>query len=94
MRLSTLSSPQLASYVSEGFLLAQRVTSDVQVSVSVDQEFSLMCLRLHRRMRKFAVVLEKLPPGADVLLTAGHHPASSRTFLTSDSLCLVQWESQ
>ena len=25
-------------------------------------------------MKKFAVVLEKLPPGADVLLAAQHHP--------------------
>ena len=43
---------------------------------------------------KFAVVLEKLPPSADVLLTARHHPASSRTLQISDSLWLVLWESQ
>ena len=65
--------------------LSQRGATDVQVSVCVDKEFALTYLRLKRRMRKFAVVLEKLPPGANVLLTAQHHPASSRTFLTSDS---------
>ena len=30
-------------------------------------------------MRKLAVILEKLPPGADVLLTAQRHLAASRT---------------
>ena len=61
----------------------------MQVSEVVDQEFALTCLRLHRRMRNFAVVVEKLPPGTDVFLTARLQPASSRTFLTSDSLWLV-----
>ena len=65
----------------------------MQVSVSVDQEFALTCLRLYRRMRTLAVVLVKLPHGAFVLLTALHHPASTATFLTSDSW-LVLWESQ
>ena len=87
----TLRSLLLVSDVLEYSPLSQRETTDVQVSVFVDQEFAWMCLRLHRRMRKFAVVPEKLPPGADVLLTARHHPASSRTFLTSDSLWLVLW---
>ena len=45
-------------------------------------------------MRKFAVFLEKLPPGADVLLTAGHHLALSRTSLTSDSMWLELLESR
>ena len=44
-----------------------------------------MCLRLHPRMRKFAVVLEKLPPGADVLLIARRHPASSPGVVTNVS---------
>ena len=46
----------------------------MQISLSVDQEFALTCLRLIRMMKKLAVVLEKLPPGAFVLLTAQHHP--------------------
>ena len=29
---------------------------DVQVSVSVDQEFALMCLRLHGRNKKLAEI--------------------------------------
>ena len=73
--------------------LSPRETTDVQASVSVDQEYVSTCLRLYRRMRTLAVVLEKLPHGAFVLLTALHHPASTSMFLTSDSW-LVLWESQ
>ena len=52
----------------------------MQVSVSVDQEFALTCLRLYRRIKKLAAVLEKLPPGVVVLLTARHHLASTLDF--------------
>ena len=86
LQLLTLCSPLLASDAFGYCLLAQRVTMDVQVSVSVDQEFTLMCLWLHMRMKKLAVNLRESPPGADVLLTARHHPALSRTSLTSDSV--------
>ena len=71
LRLPTLCSPLLVSDVFGYSLLSQRETTDVQVSVSADQEFALMCLRLYRRMRTLAVLLEKLPPDAFVLLTAG-----------------------
>ena len=84
LQLLMLCSPLLVSDVFGYCLLAQRLTTDVQVSVSVDQEFALLCLQLHRRMRNFAVNLRELPPGADVLLTARYQQASSRTFLTSD----------
>ena len=67
---------------------------DVLVSVSVDQEFALMCLRLHKRMKKLAEIHWESPPGADVLLTVRHDPALSRTSLTSDSVSLVLLESQ
>ena len=52
-------------------LVARQVTFDVQVSVSVDQEFAVMSLRLHKKKRLAEILWE----GADVLLTALHHPA-------------------
>ena len=64
----------------------------MQVSVVADLEFALTCLRLYQRMRTLAVVLEKLSLDAFVLLTALRHPASTSTFLTTDSW-LVLWES-
>ena len=64
----------LASVVSECCLLARRVTIDVQVSVSVDQEFASMCLRRHKKRKLAEIVLWESPPGADVLLTARDHP--------------------
>ena len=67
---------------------------DVQGSVSVDQEFTLMCLWLHMRMRKLAEILWESPPDSDVLLTARHQPALARTSLTSDSVWSELLESQ
>ena len=67
---------------------------DVQVSVSVDQEFALMCLWLHKRMRKLTEIPQESPPGADVLLTGRHHLALSRTSLTSDFVWMKLLESR
>ena len=94
LQLLSLCPPLLACDASGYCLLAQRVTMDVQVSVSADQEFALMCLWLHRRMRKLAEILWESPRGADVLLTARQHPALSRTSLTSDSVWLELLESR
>ena len=52
---------------------------DVQVSVSVDHGCALVCLRLHKKTKKLPEILWESTPGADVLLTARHHPALSRT---------------
>ena len=72
----------MASDVIECCLLARPATIDVKISVSVDQEFASMCLRLHKRKKRTAeIVLWESPPGADVLLAARHHPAASRTSL-------------
>ena len=73
LRLPTLCSPLLVSdFFDTVFSLSGRQRA--QVSVFVDQEFALMCLRLHQRLRKFVVVLEKLLLGADVLLIALQSP--------------------
>ena len=94
LQLLTLCSPLVVSDVLGYCLLVQWVTMDVQVSVSVEQEFALMCLWLHKRMRKLAEILWDSHPGADVMLTARHHPALSRTSLTSYSVWLVLLESR
>ena len=86
LRSSTLCSSPLASDVFGYCLLAGQMKIDVQVSVSVEQECALMCLRLHKK--KLAEILWESPPGAEVLLTARHHPALSRTSLTLGSVCL------
>ena len=65
-----------------------REITDVLVSVSVDQESPLTSLwlhrRLHRRVRIFATVLEKLPLDVFSSLTDRYHPASTSLFLTLD----------
>ena len=91
--LSTLCPPPLESDVFGYCLLALRVTIDVLVSESVDQEFASMCLQQHRK-KKLAEILWESPPGVDVLLTARHHLAKSRTSLASVSVLLWLLESR
>ena len=85
----TLCSPLLVFDVFGYCPLSLREITDVLVSVSVDQELPLTSLwlyrRLHRRMRMFATVLEKLPLDVLSSLTARHNPASTSLLLTSDS---------
>ena len=66
LHLSTTCSLVLVSDVFGYCLLVHRVTMVVEVSVSVDQEFALVCLWLHTRMRKLVAILWESPPGADV----------------------------
>ena len=91
LHLLTLCSPPLASDVFECCLLVRRVTIDVQVAESMDQDFPSMFLRRHRRKKKLA---EIIPPGANVLLTARHHPAVSRNSQNSVSVSLWLLESR